>query len=60
MRVAALIAMALSVTACGGSRHTNTAALTDGYHFGLIRSATATSVTFDPADFLTGDPGVRS
>jgi len=55
MRIAVLLAVALSASACGGSRQSGTVALVDGYHFGFIRSTTESSVTFDPADFLTGD-----
>jgi hypothetical protein len=52
---AALLAVIFGLTACGSSRHATTAALVDGHRFGFIRSATETSVTFDPADFLSGD-----
>jgi len=57
MRTAVLLAAALSLSACGGARHSSTAALIDGHRFGYIRSATETSVIFDPADFLTYEYG---
>jgi hypothetical protein len=55
VRTAVLLALVLTVSACGSSSHSKTTALIDGYHFGFIRGGNETSVTFDPADFLTGD-----